>query len=122
MPADGGVLTAAVAAADRAYANRPGEEWALPFFAFTRSLSSFRQGHFDEAITRMRTEAMPIYGAAPGLVVAMSLEKTGRHEEALEAFASRSWNTTGDRDTRATLPRGRSIQYVAKRRLLSCRM
>lgn len=88
MPIDKDMLAGAVSLVNRATANRPAVEWTRPFYAYTEGLAAYRQKHFEEAITLIRKEASEVYGPAPGLIVAMSLKKSGRQEEATDTLAS----------------------------------
>jgi tetratricopeptide (TPR) repeat protein len=62
---------------------------------FVEGLMEYRQGHFDQAISRIQGEASRLLGPAPRLIIAMALHKLGRVEEArktlTEAIASHDW-------------------------------
>jgi len=85
---DGDELRAAVALAERAGSEQTHEKWAIPYFAFARGMASYREGKFDDAIKLMRGDASRVLGPAPGLVLAMSLQRSGHPDEAREALAA----------------------------------
>src|SRR5262249_33719178 len=87
LPATGDELRQAVALAQRAVAERPGDQWGHPYFQFVRGLAEFRQGQFDRAITTMKGDASRVLGSAPRLVIAMALHQSGRVAEARQALA-----------------------------------
>jgi serine/threonine protein kinase/tetratricopeptide (TPR) repeat protein len=70
--------------------------------SFVHGLLAYRQGQFDQAVSRMQGEASRVLGPAPRLILAMALHKLGRVEEArktlAEAIASHDWIPAQVRD------------------------
>jgi serine/threonine-protein kinase len=88
VPASGVELLAEVALVQRAVMDNVHEEWPRAYFEFAKGLGAYRQGKWEEAATIMRGDASNVLGPAPGLVLAMSLEKSSRQQEAREALAA----------------------------------
>jgi serine/threonine-protein kinase len=88
MPATGEELEKIVIFADRSVVKNPGEQWAHPYFEFSRGLARYRQGQFDRAISAMRGEAATVLGPAHALVLAMALQRKGHADEARQTLAS----------------------------------
>src|SRR5262249_35841584 len=88
LPGTDDELRQAPALAERAVADRESNKWTHPFFEFVRGLAEYRQGHFDRAIAKMQSDASGVLGPAPGLVLALSLQRSGQATEARKTLAT----------------------------------
>jgi eukaryotic-like serine/threonine-protein kinase len=87
-PAVGNELRQAVSLAERAAASdRAQAQGAYPHFQFARGLAEYRQGQYDRAAATMRGDAARALGPAPGLVLALSLYRSGETAAARQALA-----------------------------------
>jgi serine/threonine-protein kinase len=80
-------LKRAVALTERATRTTASEYRAyMPYFHFANGLAEYRQGHFDRAIEILHGDPTRIPLPTPGLVLAMALQQSGKHEEAKVAL------------------------------------
>jgi eukaryotic-like serine/threonine-protein kinase len=102
LPATEDELRQATALAQRAVAVHEGDKWAQPYFEFVRGLAEYRQGQFDQAITRMRGDTGKVLGPSPKFVLAMALHQKGQGDEArktlVSAVLSHDWTANQVRD------------------------
>ena len=114
LPSEGDELAAEIALVKKAVTDQSHQQWARPYFVFARGLGAYRQGQFDEAISAMRGDASRVLGPAPGLVLAMSLQQSGRSEEARETLAAAAleydWRTNRMNDSGACAKALRSFR------------
>src|SRR3954469_20739436 len=89
-PATEDELRQAVALAERAAAVEPSKDSGVhPLYVFARGLAEYRQGRHDRAIASMRGEAAKLFApAAPLLVLAMALHRSGQAAEARRTLAA----------------------------------
>ena len=102
-PATGHELRQAAALAERAAGvERSKYVGVYPHFAFVRGLAEYRQGQFDRAVATMRGDAARALVPAPRLVLALSLQRSGRAPEARRTLAaavvSHDWRVSRVRD------------------------
>src|SRR5262249_23604339 len=88
LPGTDDELRQAVALAERAVAKREGDKWGHPFFEFVHGLADYRQGQFDRAIATMQGDASDVLGPTPGIVLALSLHRSGQATEARKTLAA----------------------------------
>jgi serine/threonine-protein kinase len=89
-PATEDELRQALALAERAAAFEPSKASGVdPLYVFARGLAEYRQGRHDRAIASMRGEAAKLFvPAAPRLVLAMALHRSGQAAEARQTLAA----------------------------------
>jgi serine/threonine-protein kinase len=82
-------LRTAVALTERALAAKATTpDWVYSFYLFARGLAEYRQGHFDNAISIMKTKAGAVMGPCPRLVIAMARYRLGDEQEARKLLAA----------------------------------
>lgn len=82
-------LERATAMIDRAVASAAGQSGRYrPFFLFAKGLSEYRHGRLDRTVALMNGDAGGVLRPAPSLLLAMTQERLGRHDEALTTLAA----------------------------------
>jgi serine/threonine-protein kinase len=63
-------------------------EWVYPYYLFAKGLEEFRQGHFDSAISIMKSKAGTVMGPCPRFLIAMAKYRLGEQQEARTTLAT----------------------------------
>jgi serine/threonine-protein kinase len=89
MPASEEELRTATALADRAVAAKSTTlEWVYPYYLFVKGLAEYRQGHFESAISIMKSRAGAVMGPCPRFLIAMGSYRLGQEPEARTILAA----------------------------------